>query len=64
LFQVDRSIVESFVQGGRMVITSRVYPTMATDQDAHLFLFNNATTPVTVRSVDAWQMRSVPMHAI
>lgn len=61
---VDRSIVESFVQGGRMVITSRVYPTMATDQDAHLFLFNNATTPVTVRSVDAWQMRSVPMHAI
>ncbi|KAG0567020.1 hypothetical protein KC19_7G104500 [Ceratodon purpureus] len=61
---VDRSIVESFVQGGRMVITSRVYPTMATDQAAHLYLFNNATTSINVRNIDAWQMHSVPMHAI
>lgn len=61
---VDRSIVESFGQGGRMAITSRVYPTMATDTAAHLYLFNNATTAITVRNIDAWQMRSVAMHAI
>lgn len=61
---VDRSIVESFGQGGRMTITSRVYPTMATDTASHLYLFNNATTAITVRSIDVWQMRSVAMHAI
>lgn len=61
---MDRSIVESFVQGGRMVITSRVYPTIASDQAAHLYLFNNATMPINVRAIDAWDMHSVPMHAI
>nr|PNR48609.1 hypothetical protein PHYPA_013086 [Physcomitrium patens] len=54
---VDRSIVESFVQGGRMAITSRVYPTMATDMSSHLYMFNNATTAINVRNLDAWQMR-------
>jgi hypothetical protein len=53
-FQVDRSIVESFVQGGRMAITSRVYPRVAVDNLANLYLFNNGTTPVTVRSVDVY----------
>lgn len=61
---VDRSIVESFVQGGRMAITSRVYPTMATDMSSHLYMFNNATTAINVRNLDAWQMRSVRMNAI
>jgi sucrose-6-phosphate hydrolase SacC (GH32 family) len=61
---VDRSIVESFVQGGRMAITSRVYPRVAVDNLANLYLFNNGTTPVTVRSVDVYQMTHVVMHAI
>lgn len=40
---VDHSIVESFAQEGRSVITSQVYPTKAIDGAAKLFLFNNAT---------------------
>lgn len=59
LDQVDHSIVESFVQGGRMAITSRVYPKEAVDEKAHVFLFNNSTTQITVRSINVWQMRSI-----
>ncbi|MFS7949890.1 putative sucrose:sucrose fructosyltransferase [Helianthus anomalus] len=40
---VDHSIVESFAQGGRTVITSRVYPTKAIYDAAKVFLFNNGT---------------------
>ncbi|KAL0359032.1 UNVERIFIED_CONTAM: Beta-fructofuranosidase, soluble isoenzyme I [Sesamum angustifolium] len=35
---VDHSIVESFAQGGRRVITSRIYPTKAIDGAARVFL--------------------------
>lgn len=59
---VDHSIVESFAQGGRTCITSRVYPTVAIDGSAKLFLFNNATTSVTVKSLNVWQMQSVTMR--
>ncbi|CAN1159076.1 Beta-fructofuranosidase, soluble isoenzyme I [Linum perenne] len=55
---VDHSIVESFGQGGRRVISSRVYPTKAIYGDAKLFLFNNATD-VNVRvSLKIWEMNS------
>ncbi|CAK9854872.1 unnamed protein product [Sphagnum jensenii] len=54
---VDRSIVESFVQHGRMVVTSRVYPSVAVDDLANLYLFNNGMTPITVRSIDAYTMK-------
>lgn len=40
---VDHSILESFAQGGRTCIASRVYPTKAIYGAARLFLFNNAT---------------------
>nr|PNR48608.1 hypothetical protein PHYPA_013085 [Physcomitrium patens] len=53
---VDKSIVESFVQGGRMVITSRVYPIIAMNKTSHLYFLNNATTSINVRSIDVWQM--------
>ena len=43
MMQVDHSIVESFGQGGRTCITSRVYPTNAVYENVQLFLFNNAT---------------------
>ncbi|CAK9264427.1 unnamed protein product, partial [Sphagnum jensenii] len=53
---VDRSIVESFVQGGRMVVTSRVYPSVAIGNLANLYLFNNGMTPITMRSITAYSM--------
>jgi beta-fructofuranosidase len=59
---VDQFIVESFVQGGRLVFTSRVYPTVATHNLANLYLFNNGTTPITVRKITTWHMSEVIMH--
>ncbi|ERM94735.1 hypothetical protein AMTR_s00011p00252750 [Amborella trichopoda] len=58
---VDHSIVESFAQGGRTCITSRVYPTRAI-YGPRLFLFNNASTSVTVTSLNIWQMTSALIH--
>eukprot|EP00250_Pteridium_aquilinum_P011274 c19956_g1_i1 orf=112-2220(+) len=60
---VDHSIVETFAQGGRVCITSRVYPTIALDNAAKLFVFNNGTMPVALNSLTAWQMSKVYMHA-
>lgn len=57
--QVDHSIVESFAQGGRTCITSRVYPTRAIYDSARVFLFNNATdVHVKAKSVKIWQLNS------
>lgn len=55
---VDHSIVESFGQGGRTVITSRIYPTNAIFGAAQVFLFNNATKATVTASVKIWQMNS------
>ncbi|CAN0902552.1 Beta-fructofuranosidase, soluble isoenzyme I [Linum grandiflorum] len=55
---VDHSIVESFGQGGRRVISSRVYPTKAIYGDAKLFLFNNATDVNVKVSLKIWKMNS------
>ncbi|XP_058084954.1 beta-fructofuranosidase, soluble isoenzyme I-like [Magnolia sinica] len=60
---VDHSIVESFAQGGRTCITSRVYPTQAIYGAAGIFLFNNATAAnVTAASIKIWQMNSAFIH--
>ncbi|XP_076937364.1 beta-fructofuranosidase, soluble isoenzyme I-like [Bidens hawaiensis] len=53
---VDHSIVEAFAQGGRTVITSRVYPTKAIYDKAKVFLFNNATRMNVKASLKIWQM--------
>ncbi|CAI0377782.1 unnamed protein product [Linum tenue] len=55
---VDHSIVESFGQGGRRVISSRVYPTRAIYGDARLFLFNNATDVNVKVKLKIWEMNS------
>ncbi|KAL5810923.1 hypothetical protein ACOSQ4_027491 [Xanthoceras sorbifolium] len=55
---VDHSIVESFGQGGRTVITSRIYPTEAIYGSARLFLFNNATGVNVKATLKIWQMNS------
>ncbi|XP_050228908.1 acid beta-fructofuranosidase-like [Mercurialis annua] len=55
---VDHSIIESFAQGGRTCITSRVYPTRAINGAAKLLLFNNATEASVRASLKIWQMDS------
>lgn len=55
---VDHSIIESFAQGGRTVITGRVYPTEAIYGAARLFLFNNATDINIKASLKIWQLSS------
>ncbi|KAL6181963.1 hypothetical protein ACLB2K_048610 [Fragaria x ananassa] len=55
---VDHSIIESFAQGGRTTITTRVYPTQAIYGAARLFLFNNATETSVTASLQVWQMNS------
>lgn len=60
---VDHSIVESFAQGGRTVVTSRAYPQfLAHDRAsaaARVFLFNNAAADVEVTSISAWRMDDI-----
>lgn len=60
--QVDHSIVESFAQGGRRVITSRIYPTKAIYGDARLFLFNNATGVNVKATLKIWELNSAFIH--
>ncbi|KAK8621895.1 hypothetical protein V6N13_097523 [Hibiscus sabdariffa] len=59
---VDHSIIESFAQGGRTVVTSRVYPTEAINGAAKVFLFNNATETSVTASLKIWQMNSASIE--
>ncbi|XP_073135886.1 acid beta-fructofuranosidase-like [Henckelia pumila] len=59
---VDHSIVESFAQGGRTCITSRIYPTKAIYEDAKIFLFNNATDVDITASLQIWRMSGAYAH--
>uniref|UniRef100_A0A7N0UUB2 Beta-fructofuranosidase n=1 Tax=Kalanchoe fedtschenkoi TaxID=63787 RepID=A0A7N0UUB2_KALFE len=54
---IDHSVVESFGHGGKTCITSRVYPTLAIKDKAHLYVFNNGTTPVKIEKLTAWSMK-------
>lgn len=56
ILQIDRSVVESFAGEGRASITARVYPTLAIDDEAHLYAFNNGTLSVVVSKLNAWSM--------
>ncbi|XP_023547715.1 beta-fructofuranosidase, insoluble isoenzyme 1-like [Cucurbita pepo subsp. pepo] len=55
---IDHSVIESFGGGGKTCITSRVYPTKAVFEAAHLHVFNNGTESITVEYLSAWSMRS------
>ncbi|XP_009372889.1 acid beta-fructofuranosidase 1, vacuolar [Pyrus x bretschneideri] len=59
---VDHSIVESYAQGGRTVISSRVYPTEAIYGAARLFLFNNATGVNVKATLKIWRLNSAFIH--
>ncbi|KAF7105621.1 hypothetical protein CFC21_106407 [Triticum aestivum] len=59
---VDHSIVESFVMGGRLTATSRVYPTEAINAAGGMYVFNNATgSTVTVEKLVVHEMASSPL---
>ncbi|KAG9148932.1 hypothetical protein Leryth_026061, partial [Lithospermum erythrorhizon] len=60
---VDHSILESFAQGGRTVVTSRIYPTKAINEASQVFLFNNATGISVRASVKIWNMGTTDIHA-
>ncbi|KAL3623426.1 Invertase [Castilleja foliolosa] len=55
---IDHSVVESFGAGGKTCISSRVYPTLAVYNNAHLYAFNNGTQIVTIDSLSAWSMNN------
>ncbi|KAJ9692080.1 hypothetical protein PVL29_011259 [Vitis rotundifolia] len=59
---IDHSIVESFGGGGKACITARVYPTLATEDEARLFVFNKGTGSVGVTTVSAWSMKSAKIN--
>lgn len=60
--QTDHSVVESYGAGGKTCITSRVYPTLAVFENAHLFVFNNGSETITVEYLNAWSMNSPRMN--
>ncbi|KAL3536090.1 hypothetical protein ACH5RR_004551 [Cinchona calisaya] len=59
---IDHSVVESFGAGGKTCISSRVYPTIAVSDEAHLYAFNNGTETVTIETLDAWSMNIAKMN--
>ncbi|KAG9134632.1 hypothetical protein Leryth_000965 [Lithospermum erythrorhizon] len=59
---IDNSVVESFGEGGKTCILSRVYPIIATYKNAHLYAFNNGTETITIEKLDAWSMKSAKIH--
>ncbi|QCD99135.1 beta-fructofuranosidase [Vigna unguiculata] len=54
---IDRSIIESFGEKGRICITSRVYPSLAIEKDARVFAFNNGRKSVVISELNAWSMK-------
>ncbi len=61
VYLVDEFVVENFAQGGCLVVISWVYPIVAIGNLANLYLFNNGTTPITIRSITTWHMSQVIM---
>ncbi|CAA2982568.1 beta-fructofuranosidase, insoluble isoenzyme 1-like [Olea europaea subsp. europaea] len=59
---IDHSVVESFGAGGKTCITSRVCPTLAVYENAHLHAFNNGTETFIMEKLDAWSMNSPQMN--
>ncbi|KAF7088192.1 hypothetical protein CFC21_091326 [Triticum aestivum] len=60
---IDRSAVESFGGGGRVCITSRVYPAVLADVGrAHMYAFNNGSATVRVPQLSAWTMRKAQVN--
>ncbi|MBA0678024.1 hypothetical protein Goari_019391, partial [Gossypium aridum] len=54
---IDHSIVESFGGGGKACMSARVYPTLAINNAAHLYVFNNGSEAVEMSKLNAWSMK-------
>ncbi|KAK7321589.1 hypothetical protein VNO77_32387 [Canavalia gladiata] len=54
---IDHSIIESFGEEGKVCITSRAYPSLAIDKDAHLYVFNYGNQSVLISKLNAWSMK-------
>ncbi|KAK0595976.1 hypothetical protein LWI29_011620 [Acer saccharum] len=59
---IDHSIMESFGGGGKACITARVYPTLAIENDAHLYAFNYGTEKVKITSLSSWSMKKARIN--
>ncbi|KAG4945125.1 hypothetical protein JHK87_041132 [Glycine soja] len=59
---IDHSVVESFGGEGRACITARVYPTIAINEKAQLYAFNNGTAAVKITRLSAWSMEKAKIN--
>ncbi|RYR40374.1 hypothetical protein HN51_027218 [Arachis hypogaea] len=59
---IDHSVVESFGGDGKACITARVYPTLAINDEAQLYAFNNGTSSVKITSLSAWSMKKAQIN--
>ncbi|CAN1218157.1 Beta-fructofuranosidase, insoluble isoenzyme CWINV1 [Linum perenne] len=60
---IDHSIVESFGGNGKGCIAARVYPKLAVNEDAHLYVFNYGTQSVKISRLRAWSMKKAKIIA-
>jgi len=54
--------VESFGGEGMACITARVYPTIAINKKAQLYVFNNGTAAVKITRLSAWSMKKAKIN--
>ncbi|XP_015938881.2 beta-fructofuranosidase, cell wall isozyme-like [Arachis duranensis] len=59
---IDHSVVESFGGDGKACITARVCPTLAINDGAQLYAFNNGTSSVKITSLSAWSMKKAQIN--
>ena len=62
--QIDHSIVESFGGDGLACITARVYPKLAIEEQAQLYVFNNGSQSLVISSLSAWNMKKAQIVSI
>ncbi|XP_014516764.1 beta-fructofuranosidase, cell wall isozyme [Vigna radiata var. radiata] len=58
----DHSVLESFGGEGRACITARVYPTLAINDKAQLYAFNNGTADVNITRLNVWSMKKAQIN--
>ncbi|PWA71695.1 glycoside hydrolase, family 32 [Artemisia annua] len=61
---IDHSIVESFGGDGLACITARVYPKLAIEEQAQLYVFNNGSQSLIISSLSAWSMKKAQIVSI
>ncbi|GJN03340.1 hypothetical protein PR202_ga20773 [Eleusine coracana subsp. coracana] len=59
---LDHSVIESFGDGGRTCITTRLYPEHVSKRDSHIFVFNNGTGAVKVSKLEAWNLATAAVN--